>query len=202
MPKVDPEANSAKRAIDGLASKLIDSFDKSELRRQAEAIIKAIRDTEAKPARIVVLGAAGSNKTSLSYELSRLMGLPAFDVDDYIPVGDSSAPDYPKRLREGWYNLWPDLPNSKGWIVEHVEAGHPDFIQLYKPRYAVLLTPGIDYLKSVAEARSLVSSHKTGELDRRTNRAMVTSIRSAMHFEELNGMVLAKGDGWKLKELR
>lgn len=200
MPKVNAKANENKRLIEDRAAKLISSFDRSELRRQSEDIIKLIRKSDQRPTRIIVLGAAGSNKTSLSHELSVLTNLPAFDLDEYVEIGDNLSPDYPKRLRAGWYNLWPEVPNSTGWIIEHVEAGHPDFVAMMKPRFAVLLSPGIDHLKSVAAARTAVSGDDRG--DRRERRAMETAIRSAKHFHDLSGMVIGKGTGWTLKEIR
>lgn len=196
MPRVDIEANVNKRLVDGLAATLLD-IDKSSIRRSAEAIILRIYEAE-KVQRIIVLGAAGSNKSTLAHEISSLLGIPSFDVDEYIPEGSPTAPDYKKRLREGWYNLWPDVPSSGGWVIEHVEAGNMDLVNMFKPKFAILLNPGVDHLKLVASARAAV--HGTDDSQRR-HRAMETAIKSSVQFESLPGKVIKNGDGWTLKEL-
>lgn len=198
MPRIDIDSNANKRLVDGIAATLLD-LSKNDLRRSAEEIIRVIRGRERRAVKIVVLGAAGSNKTSISHEMSTLLALPAFDLDEFIPYGKSSHPDYRKRLREGWYNLWPEIPSQSGWIIEHVEAGHPELIQLFKPRFALLLQPPVDQLLDVAKARAKASG--TQDEDYR-HRSMETAIKCSQSFDGLPGAVVGKGSGWTLKELQ
>jgi hypothetical protein len=147
----------------------------------------------------VVCGGAGANKTTFSDMLSSEIGAPAFNLDEYIPGGHT--PDrkkYEQRFSTGLTRLWEDIPVVRSWIVEHVEACSRDVVQLLSPSVAVHLNPGVEHLKSVAQARDLVGENTNGQ---RHHRALETAIKAKMQFDGLKGKVLIKNKTFEVKAL-
>jgi hypothetical protein len=183
------ELNIRKRATDELARQLagIDSID---LRNEAKKVATSIKGERP---RIVITGAAGSMKTSFSEELSKILSLPVFDLDERIPAGDTKY--YQKRFYDGLYHLWNELPSTTGWIIEHVHACAPDVLRVLQPSYAIYLHPPEEQVKAVAHARERVTSSSYLE------RAMETWESVRREWDNMLGATLFDTRYWSLKRL-
>jgi hypothetical protein len=191
-------ANVRKKLVDGMTSVLLD-LDERAVRRTAREVAEVVKDA-APHARIVVAGGAGAGKTVFSEALAHELRIPCFDFDAYIPGGHTpNKALYKERLRKGFESLWLDLPHVHSWVVEHVEACNRNFVDSLSPTLAIHLDPGLDHLKSVAQARDIVASNTDGK---RAVRASETALRSRAHFRSLPGRVVFKRDGLQMKLLR
>lgn len=192
----EQEANAQKKLVDGMAASLL-QIDEKKISAAAEAAADVIREQDVW--HIVVCGGAGSNKTTFSEALSKELSAPAFDLDTLIPGGFTEDKwEYERRFKKGLSKLWEELPSVQPWIVEHVEACNREVVTLVRPTIAIHLNPGIEHLKSVAEARDLVGDHTNGK---RSRRAMETGIRASLQFQSLRGKTLLKRDGLEVKLL-
>jgi hypothetical protein len=189
--------NARKKLVDGLAETFL-HIDEKGLSSIVDEVVGAIRE-HGLYARVVVCGGAGANKTTFANVLSAELGAPTFDFDEYIPGG--YTPDrmlYDQRFAQGLERLWEDLPVVRSWIVEHVEACNRDLVKMIHPSVAVHLNPGIEHLKSVAQARDLVGKNTNGG---RHKRALETAIRAKMQFEGLRGKIILRGKNFEVKVL-
>lgn len=150
--------NSQKARTDELASELL-GLDAKKLVREAGLMATFLKsNVKADPLKIVVTGAAGSGKTTLANALSSALGLPVFDMDQFVDGGwTPNRPEYDHRLIRAMYKLLAKMPSHGGWVVEHVEACHPSLVHSFEPNVAVILHTDKRNLLRVAEARSQVS---------------------------------------------
>lgn len=194
VPDSERIPNAEKRLTDKAVSAFLD-LDRTLIRMQAEEV--AVKLDE--PYRIVVCGGAGASKTTFGEELAKYLDLPAFDLDNYIPGGwTSDTKVYNVRFWEGLDNLWTDIPLEREWIVEHIEAAGPAVREVFKPRWAIHLSPGVKQLKYVSRMRDFVSGEPAGTREARA----ISSDKLAMKlFLEAPGKIIAEGKGWSLKRL-
>ena len=204
----DPEANKAKSALDVMAAKIM-SLDIDAVREAAGDIYDALVDRlgngphegTLNMQRIIVAGGAGSGKTTIAAALSKSIGVKSFDFDEYIPGGwTEDKKEYDRRFNKALYELWEDVPQKKGFIVEHVEACNPDLVGLYRPDIAILVDPGLERLRQVAEARTEASS--AADPKNRLTRALQSDGRAKTQFKALPGEVIYKANGFTVKDLR
>lgn len=194
----DDVGNARKKMVDGMTAILL-QIDERAVRRMARDVGKVVREN-VPHARIVVGGGAGSGKTVFAEALAHELETPCFDFDHYIPGG--YTPDkkiYEQRLRKGFDSLWHDLPHVHSWVVEHVYACSPEFVELLSPTLAIHLDPGIEHLKSVAQARDIIGENTDGK---RAVRASETAIRSKAQFRSLPGKIVFERDDLRMKLLR
>lgn len=190
-------ANERKKMVDGLASVLL-QIDERGILRMAREAAKTIQEAVSHP-RVVVCGGAGANKTTFASVLSTELDVPCFDFDHYIPGGYTEDKRlYAQRLAAGIERLWEDLPQVPAWIVEHVEACNRDLVHMLSPNLAIHLDPGMEHLKSVAQARDLIGTNTNGQ---RAVRASETAIRSRSHFQRLPGPVILRREGLIVRHL-
>lgn len=195
-PSSEAKANAQKAKTDQEAGQLLD-FDKKKLQQGVAELIK-ILSTFKNPT-IVVTGGAGSGKSTVSGMLSEKLGIKEFDLDKYIEGGHTKDKDaYQARLKKAWYNVWQDLPNEGGWIIEHVEACNPELVGMFEPDLAILVDPGEQKLKLTAAARN-----KVGKEDpTREKRALETMTKAKKQFNALDGeKVVLKSTLYSLKRL-
>lgn len=193
IPREEQAANAAKVKTDSKASELLD-FDKKRTQRDALKVADRLKK-HGPPYHIVMSGAAGSGKTTLSGALSETLGIPVFDLDNYIRGGwTADREEYESRLKTALYDVWTDLPPDKdGWILEHVESCSQMFNELLRPDFAILLDPGVERIKMTAEARNAV-----GTFDRkREKRALDSRARAREQFFALAAKESERfGDIW------
>lgn len=203
----DALANRRKERTDALASALLD-LDKSETRRTADRVasflnVRKEKFLPAPPNRhgeyaISICGGAGSGKSTFSEELSEKMGYAVFDLDKLVEGGwTPNRAEYEGRLNKAWQLLWDKQPSLSGWIVEHVEACNPDFLNMFKPNIAIFMNPGVGRLREVAAARNLVGE----ESSVRYRRALDSAIRAKHQFDEARGLVILKEGDIQVKLL-
>ncbi len=193
----EAEANAKKRVVDYFASDYID-IDWGGVKRHARHIADLL-DKEEGPLTLAICGAAGSQKTTLSDELSCLCGEPAFDLDEFIPGGYTpNRHEYESRLWKGWDRLAQHLPRS-GWIIEHVEAANPFFLKMFSPHFLLHIDPGTEFLSMVARARSLASN--STDTYRRETRARESRAISASQFKDAEGEIIRASGIWTLKKM-
>jgi hypothetical protein len=187
--------NERKRLTDNMASKLLE-LDPLIAKKMAISVAKSISnstDLDTSKLKVVVCGAAGSGKSTFARELSKELGVKAFDLDEFIPGGFTDDQKvYRLRLVKGWSSLWDSLPARSGWIVEHVEACHNDFVGAMHPDFAVYLNPGEDHLKLVASARDAVGEFTNGK---RKNRALQSNEIAKRQFDNLGYSLRIDGLG-------
>lgn len=192
------DSNRRKAAVDEKASSLL-GMDTKKVRDVAHEIAATIRRSGALPPAVVVCGAAGAGKTTLSGELSKELEVPSINLDDYLHGGFSKDKEfYEEKLQRALYDAWEDMPID-GWILEHVEASNQKIVELIRPTFALHLHPGEEHLRRAAGARNLAS----GESDSfREWRAMDSRGKSETNFNKLEGKVIGRGKTWTLKLLR
>jgi hypothetical protein len=194
-PKSEAIANARKALTDRAVEAFI-GMDRQILRNMAQEALFKMKP----PYRIVVCGGAGSAKTTFSEELGKILEIPTFDLDQYIPGGwveDEKV--YRRAFSEGLNNLWNDVPVEKEWIIEHVEAAGPEVRDLFHPKWAIHLHPGVSQLRAIAKLREIFSGESSGS---REIRALSSDKISMSQFRDAPGRVVSEGYGWTLKELR
>ena len=194
----EEEANAEKRLVESAVASLL-KIDQAAIDRLAVDIAKMIRKSGKTP-KVFITGAAGSNKSTLAASLSKELEVPAFDLDDYVKGGyTEDEKKYAHRLVMAWGAVWTDMPsNQNGWILEHVEMCHRTAVDIFKPNFAVLLSPSKSHLMEVADARDRVGDDSKGG---RWRRAQETAVRSHGQFDALSTSKFVHGPGWFFKEL-
>lgn len=195
IPDSEILANEQKTLTDRAVAAFL-GMDRNLARQMAEETLFKLKP----PYKIVICGGAGSTKTTFAEELSRLLEIPTFDLDQYIPGGwveDKKA--YQQAFAEGLNNLWDDIPLQKEWIIEHVEATGQEVRDLFEPKWAIHLHPGMSQLKAIATLRDVASGEEVGS---RAVRAMSSDKISTQQFKQAPGKVVAEGYGWTMKELK
>jgi hypothetical protein len=151
--------------------------------------------------RVLVTGGAGSGKTVLSECLEQVLKVRRLSFDEYIPGGWTEDRDeYARRFHKGLYELWEHVPQKKGWIIEHVEACHPDLVGLYPPDYAILSDPGEERLRAAVAARAAVMG-KDGKDEGRLARALQSDKKAKAQFKALPGKVILEMGNFVLKKV-
>lgn len=191
----DDALNKVKEMTDAQVGILL-KLDKESLHEKVELVAKLIDSTFDSEPRIVVTGGAGSGKSTFAADLASTLGVKGFSFDQYIPGGFTEKKDeYERRFNKGMYELWEDIPQKKGWIIEHVEACKPEFLGLYAADFAILLDPGEEHLRKVVEARSTLQGGVT------LARALSSATKAVSQFEDLKGELVFKTPGMFLKRL-
>lgn len=191
----DDALNKVKEMTDAQVGILL-KLDKESLHEKVELVAKLIDSTFDSEPRIVVTGGAGSGKSTFAADLASTLSVKGFSFDQYIPGGFTEKKDeYERRFNKGMYELWEDIPQKKGWIIEHVEACKPEFLGLYAADFAILLDPGEEHLRKVVEARSTLQGGVT------LARALSSATKAVSQFEELKGELVFKTPGMFLKRL-
>lgn len=191
----DDELNKVKEQTDAQVGILL-KLDQESLKGKAELLAGIIDSTFEGQPRIVVTGGAGAGKSTFAAALASTLDVKGFSFDQYIPGGFTEKKDeYERRFNKGMYELWEDIPQKKGWVVEHVEACKPEFLGLYAADFAILLDPGEEHLRKVVEARSSLKGGVT------LARALTSAAKAISQFDELKGELLYKGPGLFLKQL-
>lgn len=194
IPESEVEFNERKTLTDRAVGLFL-GMDRRMARQTAEEAIIRLKP----PYKIVVCGGSGSFKTTFSEELSKILEVPAFDLDLYIPGGwTENQKQYQQSFAEGLNNLWDDIPLQKEWIIEHVEACGQEVRDLFKPKWAIHLHPGMSQLTAIARLRDAAAGEAVGS---REVRAMSSGKLSSMQFKKAPGKVVAEGYSWMLKEL-
>ena len=201
----DPELNKSKLMADAQAGELL-HLDEDVLKGQAKMLSDAIHKEMGDAVlsgvdpRVLITGGAGSGKSTMAGHLSRALGVKNLNFDEYIPGGwTSDSQEYAKRFNKGLYEMWDDVPKKKGWVIEHVEACDPDLVGLYPSDFAVLVDPGEERLRAVAEARSSVMGNGTEGNKDRLARALQSDKKAKAQFNAMKGKVIAKVPGYLLK---
>lgn len=193
----DPELNQAKASVDARAAALM-HLDWDAVREVAEDLAEHIGEDEP---RILVTGGAGSGKTTLAECLEQVLKVRNLNFDNYIPGGwTSDSEEYARRFNKGLYELWEHVPQKKGWVIEHVEACHPDLAGLYPPDYAILVDPGEERLRSSVAARAEVMGDD-GKDGARLARALQSDKKAKSQFNAMKGEVIFKAPGFVLKKV-
>lgn len=193
----DPELNQAKALVDAKAGELL-HLDEDAVRESAESVADYI---DGDSPRVLVTGGAGSGKTTFAESLGRILGVKSRVFDEYIPGGwTSDSEEYARRFNKGLYELWEHIQPKKGWVIEHVEACHPDLVGLYPPDYAILVDPGEERLRKSVAARSEVMGDD-GKDGSRLARALQSDKKAKSQFNALKGEVVLKMPGFILKRV-
>lgn len=196
----DPELNKAKAIADSKAGALL-HLDEDVVQEQAEDLADAMDEVFEGAPRVLITGGAGSGKSTLAEKLGSVLSLKHFIFDEYIPGGWTSDKDeYARRFQKGLYELWEHVPQRKGWVIEHVEACHPDFVGLYRPDFAILVDPGEERLRAAAEARTSVMGADSKD-SARLDRALQSDKKAKSQFNALPGEVVFKMPGFVLKKV-
>lgn len=191
----DDELNKVKENTDAQVAILL-KLDKESLHEKVELVADVIDSTFEGQPRIVITGGAGSGKSTFAADLSTTLGIKGFSFDQYIPGGFTEKKDeYERRFNKGMYELWEDLPQKKGWVIEHVESCKPEFLGLYAADFAILLDPGEEHLRKVVEARTTLQGGVT------LARALTSAAKAVSQFEELKGEIVFKAPGVFLKQI-
>lgn len=194
----DVELNKVKDEADRLSAPLL-GFDEDALHVKVDVLVDYIQqrfDGEGRDVRVLVTGAAGSGKSTLSKALARTMGVKYLDFDKYIPGGfTSDKKEYEKRFSKGLYEMWEDVPPKRGWVIEHVEACSPTLIGLYPPDFVVLMDPGEEHLSKVFTTRSAFQGGLT------LARSLQTNKTAKAQYTAVAGEELTAHDGIHLKEV-
>lgn len=187
-------ANALKAETDAKAAELL-NIDQKELKKGAGTVSTILGHLNLPRLKIVITGAAGSGKTTMAGILSEKLGIPVFDLDEYIEGGwtDDRA-EYTKRFVKALYKVWQKLPAKGSWIIEHVEACNPDIIRILHPNITLLIHPPESRIVATAKARTTVSTDKTDRL----KRALQSKKIAEKQFKEAGGMLLRKESGWTL----
>jgi hypothetical protein len=195
-PKEEAASNARKAAVDTLAAELL-NIDQKALKAHARYCIKYIKGLKNVAVKVVIAGGAGSGKTTIAGELSKLLDAKNIDFDEYIVGGfTEDSTEYDKRLHNAFLPVWKDLPKDN-WIIEHVEACSKEFVDFFQPTWAVLVDPGDDRLKKTAKARNAVgTSDPTREA-----RALKSAKKAKKDFEALKGVELSQSKVCRLKLL-
>lgn len=191
----DDELNKVKENTDAQVGILL-KLDKESLHEKVQAVADVIGSVFEGPPRIVVTGGAGAGKSTFTADLAATLGIKGFSFDQYIPGGFTEKKDeYERRFNKGMYELWEDIPQKKGWVVEHVEACKPEFLGLYAADFAILLDPGEEHLRKVVEARLSLQNGVT------LARALSSAAKAISQFDDLKGEIVFKSPGVFLKQL-
>lgn len=197
----DDELNKVKENTDAQVAILL-KLDKESLHEKVQEVSDAIWNAVGDDVlagvspRVVVAGGAGSGKSTFAADLSTTLGVKGFSFDQYIPGGFTEKKDeYERRFNKGMYELWEDLPQKKGWVIEHVESCKPEFLGLYAADFAILLDPGEEHLRKVVEARTTLQGGVT------LARALTSAAKAVSQFEELKGEIVFKAPGVFLKQI-
>lgn len=75
--------------------------------------------------RIVIIGCAGSGKTTLAFKLKELLGLPLYHLDEYY-----WKPNWTRSIPEEFTQIHTELCNNPTWIMEG------SYMQWLEPRFA------------------------------------------------------------------
>lgn len=194
----DPEANAKKDETDRKAGELLHvDFDK--MKNDAAELAAHIRGRADGTYKVVVSGGAGSGKTSISFRLAEALGVKHLDMDKYVPGGFTEDEDeYARRLNKALYEMWEDIPTKGGWVIDHVEACSKEVVGLLNPTFALLCDPGVERIRSVAEARKQAG----GDAADRLARGLQSASKSSKQFAALEGTSLPSGvPGYHLKLL-
>ena len=194
-PESEAIANEKKTLTDRAVAAFI-GMDRQLSRNMAQEALFKLKP----PYRIVVCGGAGASKTTFAEEMSKILEVPTFDLDMYIPGGwVENKKAYQQAFAEGLNSLWDDLPLEKEWIIEHIESAGQAVRGLFNPRWAIHLHPGMSQLKAIARLREVASGDGAGS---RTIRAMSSDKLSMTQFRDAPGKIVSEGYGWTLKELK
>lgn len=189
----DDIANSKKKDSDYLTSLFMDYSPKT-----IDSLAKEIFETFPESDRLVLTGAAGAGKTSLSKRLSKLFDIPVIDLDDLVEGGfTKDRNEYERRLSDAWDKLISDLPDK--YIVEHVEACNPGLVDRIKPNYAIYVDPGEDNLRQVAIVRSKVGKSSP---EQRISRSVSSGKTARDQFDNLTGELVIDRPNLKVKKLK
>lgn len=192
----DPAANKTKADMNTQAAQLL-NLDEDALGAEVKKLVAVIMKVAGSP-RVLVTGGAGSGKTTVAGSLASLLGVKNLDFDEYIPGGwTSDKNEYARRFNKGLYELWEDVPQKKGWVIEHVEACNPDLVGLYNPDWVVLVDPGEERIRRAAEARTAV----TGSGEGRLARALQSVKKAKEQFKAIPGEVELRTPGFVLKKV-
>jgi hypothetical protein len=191
--------NAHKRLVDGLASKLL-KIDTSSLKRTADEIGAWLSKHMGGDLRIVVSGGTGANKSTVAKFLGQQFDIPSFDLDEYIEGGyDPDLEVYQKRLTDSFYRVYQAMPTTSGWLLEHVLACSPSVVNFFKPNVAILLTPPVEQLIEVANARDMVGEDTKGQ---RAVRSVQTANEAQKHWRNLNGVMGFTAPLWSVQVIK
>jgi hypothetical protein len=203
VPVQDPKANAFKAKVDQGARDLLQP-DSSALRSTAARAAKLLRAEKAH-LRIAVLGGAGSGKSTFSRLLSKELGIPVFDLDQFIPEGwTKDKKIYDERFSKGLENLWPEVPVQKEWIIEHVRAADPELLESYKPSFVILVEQPLHKVLTTAEARDVAAQDlgAKSSVGSRQMRALQSREEAHRMFNRTRGFLLRQVESfWKAKLL-
>lgn len=196
MNPTEAVENAKKAITDAMAGDLLGPLkDEAVLKKAAKTITAIVEHADQKRIKMVITGGAGSGKTTLANDLSKTLGIPVFDFDEYIEGGwTDDKEEYSKRFSKALFEVWQKLPAKGSWIIEHVEACSPDIIRILHPNFRILLHPGNDSLIATAKAREVVSGDKSD----RVSRALQSAKTAEKQFKEAGGGTLKKEKSWTL----
>lgn len=193
----EERANATKARTDQLAGELLGSGSKVQKMAQEISALLFWED----PLHLCISGGAGSGKSSVARRLAKILDVPVFDFDEFIPGGYHRDPKvYRKRFVDGMSSLWDALPRGP-WIVEHVEACNDEMLRAFKPNAVLHLSPPASHAMSTAAARSAVAGEGPEEQYGREQRALESAVISSNQFSKTPGKVIGQGRGWVLKKL-
>jgi hypothetical protein len=185
----DPEMNRRKEETDHRAGELL-HVDLDKMKADAEELAAHIRGRAGGVYKVVVSGGAGSGKTSISFRLAEALGAKHLDMDKYVPGGFTEHEvEYARRLNKALYEMWEDIPTKGGWVIDHVEACSKEVVGLLNPTFAILCDPGVERIRSVAEARTQAGS----DHEERLSRGLQSAIKSTKQYAALKGTHLPSG---------
>jgi hypothetical protein len=197
-PASEAQANAQKAETDTLAAEIL-NLDEKKVAKTIKRLSSLIESTEAPQIRIVMTGAAGSGKTTAAGIMAKQLSLKDFDLDEYIEGGHTGdAGSYNARLLKAFTHVWQDLPSRTGWIIDHVEACHPDLVKTFKPLFAIFVDPGEKRIRDAAEARNRVRGKDDPG---RVKRAMDSLKTAKKQFSALKAIAEVETEGFVLKQL-
>jgi hypothetical protein len=197
-PASEQKANAQKAETDTLAAEIL-NLDEKKVAKTVKRLADLIESTEAPQIRIVMTGGAGSGKTTAAGILAKQLSLKDFDLDEYVEGGHTGdKQSYNSRLLKAFTHVWQDLPSRTGWIIDHVEACHPDLVKTFFPLFAILVDPGEKRIRDAAEARNRVRGKDDPG---RIKRAMESMKTAKEQFAALKSVAEVETNGFVLKQL-